>query len=81
MRPDQYYTDVIARPMSGIGRKPVAGRDVEVKPKIFDVLRKRVLIKVHHPGCGGGGAAVSVATAAVFVSGLAAPAEWIYAHR
>merc|ERR1719330_1954191 len=30
VRPDQYYTDVIARPMSGIGRKPVAGRDVEV---------------------------------------------------
>ena len=37
VRPDQYYTDVIARPMSGIGRKPVAGRDVEVKlkPSIF----------------------------------------------
>ena len=34
VRPDQYYTDVIARPMSGIGRKPVAGRDVEVEPKI-----------------------------------------------
>ena len=32
VRPDQYYTDVIARPMSGIGRKPVAGRDVEVVP-------------------------------------------------
>merc|ERR1712209_343839 len=30
VRPDQYYTDVIARPMSGLGRKPVAGRDVEV---------------------------------------------------
>jgi len=30
VRPDQYYTDVIARPMSGIGRKPPAGRDVEV---------------------------------------------------
>ena len=40
VRPDQYYTDVIARPMSGIGRKPVAGRDVEVKLKIFDVKRK-----------------------------------------
>ena len=33
VRPDQYYTDVIARPMSGIGRKPVAGRDVEVVPR------------------------------------------------
>ena len=30
VRPDQYYTDVIARPMSGLGRKPPAGRDVEV---------------------------------------------------
>ena len=26
VRPDQYYTDVIARPMAGIGRKPQAGR-------------------------------------------------------
>ena len=31
VRPDQYYTDVIARPMSGLGRKPPAGRDVEVR--------------------------------------------------
>jgi len=30
VRPDQYYTDVIARPMTGIGRKPQAGREVEV---------------------------------------------------
>merc|ERR1719461_2440000 len=30
VRPDQYYTDVIARPMAGIGRKPQAGREVEV---------------------------------------------------
>jgi len=30
VRPDQYYTDVIARPMGGIGRKPPAGREVEV---------------------------------------------------
>ena len=25
VRPDQYYTDVIARPMTGIGRKPQVG--------------------------------------------------------
>ena len=30
VRPDQYYTDVIARPMSGIGRKPAAGKEIEV---------------------------------------------------
>ena len=32
MRPDQYYTDVIARPMSVLGRRtgPGPGREVEV---------------------------------------------------
>ena len=32
MRPDQYYTDVIARPMSVVGRRtgPGPGREVEV---------------------------------------------------
>ena len=32
MRPDQYYTDVIARPMSMVGRRtgPGPGREVEV---------------------------------------------------
>ena len=45
VRPDQYYTDVIARPMSGIGRKPVAGRDVEVEATIEiveNVLQSRL---------------------------------------
>eukprot|EP00088_Acartia_fossae_P008150 TRINITY_DN1386_c0_g1_i1.p1 TRINITY_DN1386_c0_g1~~TRINITY_DN1386_c0_g1_i1.p1 ORF type:complete len:527 (-),score=120.22 TRINITY_DN1386_c0_g1_i1:948-2528(-) len=30
IRPDQYYTDVIARPMVGIGRKQQASREIEV---------------------------------------------------
>ena len=32
VRPDQYYTDVIARPMSVLGRRtgPGPGREVEV---------------------------------------------------
>jgi len=30
VRPDQYYTDVIARPMIGLGRKPQAAREVEI---------------------------------------------------
>jgi len=30
VRPDQYYTDVIARPMTGLGRKPTAIREVEI---------------------------------------------------
>jgi len=30
IRPDQYYTDVIARPMIGIGRKQQASREIEV---------------------------------------------------
>jgi len=30
VRPDQYYTDVIARPMTGLGRKQQASREIEV---------------------------------------------------
>jgi len=30
VRPEQYYTDVIARPAIGLGRKPLAGREIEV---------------------------------------------------
>merc|ERR1719290_397274 len=30
VRPDQYYTDVIARPMTGLGRKPTSCREVEI---------------------------------------------------
>ena len=60
MRPDQYYTDVIARPMSVVGRRtggPGPGREVEVvaeEEQQFLSRQQQYLAQGVPPSQGGG---------------------------
>ena len=50
MRPDQYYTDVIARPMSVLGRR--SGSAAGGQPREVEVVAEEEVVKVE---AGGGG--------------------------
>jgi len=59
VRPDQYYTDVIARPMTGLGRKQQASREIEIiaEEEQNFLTRQQHLLQQGLPA-GGGGAGI-----------------------
>jgi len=57
VRPDQYYTDVIARPMTGLGRKQQASREIEIiaEEEQNFLTRQQHLLQQGLPAGGGAG--------------------------